>query len=203
MLACIGGSAVNQDGATAGLTVPSARAQRAVVLDALASAGVAPRDVGYVEAHGTGTKLGDPIELAALADVFAGDGASPPPFVGSVKANVGHTEAAAGIVGLLKCALCVQRGVIVGQPHFRRLNERAPRTRSGARANRHRANASTNAASSAQSAAAASSPATTNAQRRFESARNARGVAADTATTIGWRSHGAAAAAGGASRGAS
>jgi len=110
--AVIRGSAVNQDGAGGGLTVPSGQAQQDVVRAALAQAGAAPRDVSYVEAHGTGTRLGDAIELRALAAALGegrlpGTGGEPPLVVGSVKTNVGHLEAAAGITGLIKTVLAL------------------------------------------------------------------------------------------------
>ena len=95
------GSAVNQDGASGGLTIPAAEAQADVVRSALRRAGRTPQDVDYVEAHGTGTPLGDPIELRALGEVFAGR-EDAGPAVGSVKANLGHLEAAAGVTGLIK-----------------------------------------------------------------------------------------------------
>uniref|UniRef100_UPI00131DDF83 type I polyketide synthase n=1 Tax=Streptomyces sp. NRRL S-350 TaxID=1463902 RepID=UPI00131DDF83 len=100
------GSATNNDGATPGLTVPSARAQAEVIRLACAQAGVAPETVQYVELHGTGTPVGDPIEAAALGEALGSARAAELPLhVGSVKTNIGHLEAAAGIVGLLKTAL--------------------------------------------------------------------------------------------------
>lgn len=108
----IRGSAVNQDGRSNGLTAPSGNAQQAVVRAALDAARVAPQEVGYVEAHGTGTPLGDPIEVRALAAAL-GTAARPRPLpIGSVKTNIGHLEAAAGIAGLLKVLLAVERGTI-------------------------------------------------------------------------------------------
>lgn len=120
ILAVIAGSAINHDGATSGLTVPSGPAQERVIRAALAQAGLAPSAIGYVEAHGTGTALGDPIEMNALARVFAGRTA--PLHVGSVKTNVGHLEAGAGIAGLLKAALCVSHGHIPASLHWQTLN---------------------------------------------------------------------------------
>jgi thioester reductase-like protein len=117
ILAVIRGSAVNQDGRSNGLTAPSGRAQQEVVRRALSVAGVAGADVGYVEAHGTGTPLGDPIEVRALGRVL-GEGrvAGSSVALGSVKTNIGHLEAAAGIAGFIKAVLVVQRGEI--PPHL-------------------------------------------------------------------------------------
>nr|AFL48525.1 laidlomycin polyketide synthase (loading module and module 1) [Streptomyces sp. CS684] len=104
----IQGSAVNSDGATDGLTLPSGRAQQDVVRLACRSARVTPDQVQYVELHGTGTPVGDPIEAAALGAALGQDGARTTPLaVGSVKTNVGHLEAAAGITGLIKTALSI------------------------------------------------------------------------------------------------
>jgi acyl transferase domain-containing protein len=97
VLALIRGSAVNQDGRSSGLTVPNKLAQEAVIIAALAAAGVQPAEIGYVEAHGTGTSLGDPIEVRALAAVLGRDRAADRPFLlGSAKTNLGHLESAAG-----------------------------------------------------------------------------------------------------------
>jgi acyl transferase domain-containing protein len=113
----IRGTAVNQDGRSNGLTAPSGAAQADVISRALAAAGVAPAEVGYVEAHGTGTPLGDPIEVRALAGVLGeGRPAGRPVLVGSVKTNIGHLEAAAGIAGFIKALLAVQRGAV--PPHL-------------------------------------------------------------------------------------
>ena len=127
VLAVIRGSAVNQDGRSSGLTVPNGRAQEAVVRRALEVAGVDPADVGYVEAHGTGTPLGDPIELRALGRVL-GPGRRPdcPLVVGSVKTNIGHLEAAAGIAGLIKAVLAVHHGRIPAHLNFTDPNPHVP-----------------------------------------------------------------------------
>jgi acyl transferase domain-containing protein len=122
VLALVRGSAVNQDGPSSGLTAPNGPAQEAVVRAAIARAGIAPADVDVIEAHGTGTPLGDPIEVQALASVFRDRPAGRPLAVGSVKTNVGHLEAAAGISGLLKVVLALQHEAIPPHLHLRRLN---------------------------------------------------------------------------------
>ena len=123
ILAVLRGSAINQDGRSAGLTAPNGPAQEAVLRAALADAGVAPHEVAYVEAHGTGTPLGDPIEVNALGAVFAeGREGAAPLVLGSVKANIGHLEAAAGVVGLAKVVLALQRREIPPQLHLGALN---------------------------------------------------------------------------------
>ncbi|MCB1921106.1 MAG: SDR family NAD(P)-dependent oxidoreductase, partial [Candidatus Competibacteraceae bacterium] len=121
ILAVIHGSAVNQDGRSNSLTAPNGPAQEAVVRAALERAGIAPRQVSYVEAHGTGTRLGDPIEIEALSAVLGAE-RDTPLIVGSVKTNLGHLEAAAGVAGLIKAVLCVERGVIPPHLNFTALN---------------------------------------------------------------------------------
>ena len=120
--AILRGSAVNQDGRGAGLTAPNAHAQEAVIDDALVDANATAQQVGYVEAHGTGTPLGDPIEIQALGRAYGKRSADAPLWIGSVKTNIGHLESAAGMAGLLKATLMVQRGVIPPHLHFTLLN---------------------------------------------------------------------------------
>ncbi|MEU8244590.1 beta-ketoacyl synthase N-terminal-like domain-containing protein, partial [Actinoplanes missouriensis] len=120
LYAVIAGSAVNNDGRTEGLTVPSAQAQAAVIRAAHRRAGVGPADVGYIELHGTGTRLGDRTEALALGDVVGGARPAGDPLrVGSVKTNVGHLEAAAGVVGFIKVTLTVSSGTIPPSRNFR------------------------------------------------------------------------------------
>jgi acyl transferase domain-containing protein/surfactin synthase thioesterase subunit len=119
------GSAVNHDGASNGFTAPSGVAQREVIGQALSRARVQASDLGYVEAHGTGTPLGDVIELNSLSLALgAGRPADAALVVGSVKSNIGHLEAAAGIVGLMKALLVVRHGEIPAHLHFRRPTHR-------------------------------------------------------------------------------
>ena len=118
--AVIRGASVNHGGASVGLTVPNTPALVTVMEEALSQAGVAASDVDYLEAHGTGTAVGDPIEIDAVADVYCrGRNTDQPLLMGSVKTNIGHLESAAGVAGLIKAALVVNRGVIPKHLHFR------------------------------------------------------------------------------------
>ncbi|MFV3130816.1 type I polyketide synthase [Niveispirillum sp. KHB5.9] len=122
--AVILGSATNQDGASLGLTAPNAQAQKAVIARALSMAGRSGTDVTYVETHGTGTRLGDPIEVEALAEILGGS--APPCLLGAVKSNFGHLEGAAGIAGLAKAVLAMERGMVPPNLHFQAPNPEIP-----------------------------------------------------------------------------
>jgi acyl transferase domain-containing protein len=123
ILAVIRGSAVNQDGRSSGLTVPNGTAQQEVIRAALHSAQVAPEQIDYVEAHGTGTPLGDPIEVSALGTVLGTVASrSQPLMIGSVKTNIGHLEAAAGIASLIKVVLAIQHQEIPPHLHLHQVN---------------------------------------------------------------------------------
>lgn len=122
--ALILGAGINNDGSDkVGYAAPSSKGQAEAIAMAYAVAGVDPASVGYVECHGTGTPLGDPIEFAALAKAFADGGSRTSPCViGSVKGNVGHLDVAAGVTGLIKAALCLDRERIPGTLHYSGLN---------------------------------------------------------------------------------
>ena len=126
ILAVIRGSAINHDGRSNGLTVPNGPAQTELIKETLVRAGVSAAEVDYVEAHGTGTALGDPIELRALAGVFASRPFAQPLLLGSVKTNLGHMEAAAGIASLIKVVLALSHGEIPPHLHLRQLTPHVP-----------------------------------------------------------------------------
>ena len=125
--AMIRGGAVNCDGQSNHMLVrPSGEGQETLLRDACRDAAIDPRDVQYVEAHGTGTNAGDPVELGALGKVYGCPDRSVPCLVGSVKTNIGHTEAAAGVAGLMKAALSLWHGAIPASLHFREPNPKIP-----------------------------------------------------------------------------
>lgn len=125
--AVIAGSAVNQDGHTPGISVPNGAAQKIVMREALAAAGIGGDAITYVEAHGTGTPVGDPIEARALGTVLsAGAPERSPCVIGSIKSNFGHAESAAGVAGLIKVALMQHHGRIPANLHFETPNPAIP-----------------------------------------------------------------------------
>ncbi|MCK9921116.1 type I polyketide synthase [Frankia sp. AgPm24] len=123
ILAVIRGSAVSQDGRTNGIMAPNGAAQRDLLEQACRNAALAPDSVGYVEAHGTGTSLGDPLEAGALAAVYGrGRPADRPCLIGSVKPNIGHLEAGAGVASLIKATLVLDNGEIPPSLNFSTAN---------------------------------------------------------------------------------
>lgn len=125
--ALILGSAVNSDGRSTGLMAPNRQAQESLLREAYQKAGVSPGQIQYIEAHGTGTNLGDPIEVQALGSVLAEDRvAGRKCAIGSVKSNIGHTEAAAGVASVIKVALAMKHRLIPPTLHIKQPNPKIP-----------------------------------------------------------------------------
>ena len=118
------GSALNQDGPSSGLTVPNGLAQKQVIHTALSKANITPEQVDYFEAHGTGTSLGDPIELQSINAEFSKHPRNKPLYIGTVKSNIGHLEAAAGVAGIIKILLSFKHKTIAPNINLTELNPR-------------------------------------------------------------------------------
>lgn len=113
-------TALNQDGKTPAITTPSDVAQAKLIRDCYNKAGLDTSQTSYIEAHGTGTPTGDPLEISAISRAFQGQ----PLYVGSVKANIGHTEAASGLAAIIKVALSMEKGLMPPNPRFLRPNKK-------------------------------------------------------------------------------
>lgn len=122
ILATVRATAVGQDGRTLGITSPNGAAQKELLEKAARLARIQPSQVSYVEAHGTGTSAGDPVEVAQIKSIYGGSAADAPCYLGSVKANIGHLEAAAGIASVIKTVLMLQHQAVPPQIHVQSLN---------------------------------------------------------------------------------
>ena len=125
IIAVLKGSAVGQDGRTNGIMAPNGKAQELVAKQALDAGGIDPLSVGYVEAHATSTPVGDPVEVAAMSNVYGkGREAGNPCLIGSIKPNIGHLEAGAGVMGFIKAIMAVNKGAVPPQANLNKLNSR-------------------------------------------------------------------------------
>ena len=125
IIAVLKGSAVGQDGRTNGIMAPNGKAQELVARKALDAGGIDPLSVGYVEAHATSTPVGDPVEVTAMSNVYGkGRKAEHPCLIGSIKPNIGHVEAGAGVMGFIKAIMAVNKGVVPPQANLSKLNTR-------------------------------------------------------------------------------
>lgn len=124
--AIIRNSGVNHGGAASGLTIPNETAQERLIKSTLQRSGIDPKTIDYIETHGTGTNLGDPIEVGALKSVFGSRNSEHPLYLGSVKTNIGHLNAAAGMAGLIKTVLMLKNKTIVRNLHFEKPNPKIP-----------------------------------------------------------------------------
>lgn len=141
ILAVLKGSAVAQDGKTMGIMAPNSKAQELVARQALARSGLDPLEVSFIEAHATSTSLGDPTEVSAIASVYGvGRPADKPALIGSIKPNVGHLEAAAGAISLVKAVMAVNKGELAPQAKLNKLNTRIDWENSGLQVVRERTN---------------------------------------------------------------
>lgn len=121
--AVIRASGINQDGKTPGITMPSAKAQAELIRSCYSQAGLDYNETAYFEAHGTGTQIGDPIELSSLGSTFGVNrDKSDPLWVSSAKTNIGHQEGGAGLAGLIRAVLCVEKGFIPPLAGFEKAN---------------------------------------------------------------------------------
>lgn len=124
--AIIRGTGINHDGYTQGIAMPNPQAQESLIRKVISESNISPCQISYVEAHGTGTSVGDPIEAQALNAILNISSRSHPCYVGAVKTNIGHLEAAAGIAGLIKTALCLRHKKIPPNLHFKNANPNIP-----------------------------------------------------------------------------
>lgn len=139
VLAVLKGSSIAQDGKTNGIMAPNAKAQEIVARQALERGGIDPLSVGYIEAHATSTSLGDPTEVSAISAVYGkGRPVDAPANIGSIKPNVGHLEAAAGAISLVKAIMAVKKGELAPQTRLQKLNTRVDWEKSGLKVVRER-----------------------------------------------------------------